>query len=71
MLQIVSGVLASFGTGQSGFMIGLLFAVNFLAARGFLRFGWPSAILVGLLVVAGFIGANFLLLMLPTGRLLA
>lgn len=69
VLQLVSGVLASFGTGQSGFMIGLLFAVNFLAARGFLRFGWPGAILIGLLVVAGFIGANFLLLVLPSGQL--
>lgn len=72
VLQLVSGVLASFGTGQSGFVIGLLLAVNMLAARGFLKLGWPGAILIGVLVVAGFIGANFLLLMvLPSGRLLA
>jgi hypothetical protein len=70
VLQVVSGVLASFGTGQSGFMIGLLFAVVFLAARGFLKLHWFPAILIGLLVVAGFIGANFLLLMLPSGQLL-
>lgn len=71
VLQVVSGVLASFGTGQSGFVIGLLLAVNMLAARGFLKLGWPGAILIGVLVVAGFIGANFLLLMvLPAGRLL-
>jgi hypothetical protein len=70
VLQVVSGLLASFGTGQSGFLIGLLFAVVFLAARGFLKLHWFLAILVGLLVVAGFIGANLLLLMLPSGRLL-
>lgn len=71
VLQVVSGVLASFGTGQSGFVIGLLLAVHLLAARGFLKLGWPGAILIGVLVVAGFIGANFLLLtMLPSGRLL-
>jgi hypothetical protein len=71
ILQVVSGVLASFGAGQSGFVIGLLLAVHMLAARGFLKLGWPGAILIGVLVVAGFIGANFLLLMvLPSGRLL-
>lgn len=70
VLQVASAVLASFGVGQSGFVIGLLLAVNMLAARGFLRLGWPGAILIGVLVVAGFIGANFVLLMLPSGRLL-
>jgi hypothetical protein len=70
VLQVVSAVLASFGTGQSGFIIGLLFAVTFLAARGFLKIGWLPALVIGLLVVAGFIGFGFLLLMLPSGRLL-
>jgi hypothetical protein len=70
ILQLVSGVLASFGTGQSGFLIGLLFAVTFLAAKGFFKLGWFPAIVIGLLIVAGFIAANFLLLMLPSGRLL-
>ena len=71
VLQAISAILASFGTGQSGFLVGLLGAMMFLAARGFLKLGWPLAILIGILVVAGFIAANFLLLMLPTGRLLA
>ncbi len=70
VLQVVSAVLASFGTGQSGFIIGLLFAVTFLAAKGFLKLGWVPAIVIGLLVVVGFIGAGFLLFMLPSGRLL-
>jgi hypothetical protein len=70
-LQAISAILASFGTGQSGFLIGLLGAAMFLAARGFPKLGWPVALLVGILVVAGFVGANLLLLMLPTGRLLA
>ena len=70
ILQVVSGILASFGTGQSGFLIGLLFAVSFLSARGFFKLHWFPAIIIGILVVAGFIGANFLLLMLPSGRLL-
>lgn len=70
VLQVASVVLSSFGIGQSGFVIGLLLAVNMLAARGFLKLGWPASILIGVLVVAGFIGANFLLLMLPSGRLL-
>jgi hypothetical protein len=70
VLQVVSGILASFGTGQSGFMIGLLFAVSFLAAKGFFKLHWFPAVIIGLLVVAGFIGANFLLLMLPSGRFL-
>ena len=70
VLQVVTGVLASFGTGQSGFIIGILVAVTFLAARGFLRMHWFPALVMGLLVVAGFIGANFVLLMLPSGRLL-
>jgi hypothetical protein len=70
VLQVVTAVLASFGTGQSGFVIGILVAVTFLAARGFLQLNWFVALLMGLLVVAGFIGANFVLLMLPTGRLL-
>lgn len=70
VLQVVSGVLASFGTGQSGFIIGLLFAVTFLAARGFFKIHWGLAVLIGILIVAGFIGANFLLLMLPSGQLL-
>lgn len=71
VLQLVSAVLSSFGTGQSGFIIGLLFAVMFLAARGFLKLGWFPAIMIGLFVVAGFIGAGYILLNLPTGRLLA
>lgn len=70
VLQVVTAVLASFGTGQSGFVIGILVAVTFLAARGFLRMHWFPALIMGLLVVAGFIGANFVLLMLPSGRLL-
>jgi hypothetical protein len=70
VLQVVSGVLASFGTGQSGFIIGLLFAVTFLAAKGFFKVHWGIAVVIGILIVAGFIGANFLLLMLPSGRLL-
>lgn len=70
VLQVVSAVLASFGTGQSGFVIGLLFAMTFLAARGFLRLHWFPAIVIGLLIVAGFIGAGFLLFSLPSGRLL-
>jgi hypothetical protein len=70
VLQVVTGVLASFGTGQSGFIIGILVAVTFLAARGFLRMHWFPALVMGLLVVAGFVGANFVLLMLPSGRLL-
>ena len=70
VLQVVTGVLASFGTGQSGFVIGILVAVTFLAARGFLRLHWFPALIMGILVVAGFIGANFVLLMLPSGRLL-
>jgi len=70
VLQVVTGVLASFGTGQSGFVIGVLVAVTFLAARGFLRLHWFPALVMGILVVAGFIGANFVLLMLPSGRLL-
>lgn len=70
VLQVASAVLASFGTGQSGFLIGLLFAIAFLAARGFFLVHWGIALIIGALVVAGFIAANFLLLMLPTGRLL-
>jgi hypothetical protein len=71
VLQVVSGVLAGFGTGQSGFLMGLLLAVTFLGARGFLKVGWVPAIVIAVLVAAGFIGANLLLLVLPTGRLLA
>ncbi len=37
VLQLVSGVLSSFGAGQSGFLMGLLLAVTFLGARGFLK----------------------------------
>jgi hypothetical protein len=70
VLQVVTALLASFGTGQSGFAIGVLVAVTFLAARGFLKLHWLPALVMGILVVAGFIGANFVLLMLPTGRLL-
>ncbi len=70
VLQVVSGVLAMFGTGQSGFLMGLLLAVTFLAARGFLKLHWSAAIVIAVLVAAGFIGANFLLLVLPSGRLL-
>jgi hypothetical protein len=70
VLQVVSAVLASFGTGQSGFLIGLLLAVTFLAARGFLKLHWFAAVIIAVLVLAGFVGANFLLLVLPTGRLL-
>lgn len=70
VLQVVTGVLASFGTGQSGFVIGILVAVTFLAARGFLRIGWFPATIMGILVVAGFVGANFVLLTLLSGRLL-
>ena len=70
VLQVVTALLASFGTGQTGFVIGVLLAVTFLSARGFLRIGWFPAVVMGILVVAGFIGANFVLLMLPSGRLL-
>lgn len=70
VLQVVTAVLSSFGAGQSGFIVGVLAAMTFLAARGFLRVGWFPAVVVSLLVIAGFIGANVVLLMLPTGRLL-
>src|SRR5215207_9646742 len=34
-LEVIAGVLARFGTGQSGFIIGLRLAVMILAAKGF------------------------------------
>jgi hypothetical protein len=69
-LEVIAGILASFGTGQSGFVLGLRLAVTILAARGFLKVGWFPAIIIGVLVVAGFVAANFMFLFLPSGRLL-
>lgn len=71
VLQLVSAVLSSFGTGSSsGFLVGILGAVTFLSARAFLKLGWPAAIGIAILVVIGFMGAGLLLLVLPAGRLL-
>lgn len=70
ILQLVSALLTSFGVGQSGVALGLLFGVMFLAARGLLQLGGLASAGIALLVVAGFIGSNFLLLILPSGHLL-
>jgi hypothetical protein len=69
-LQVLSAVMSTFGSSTSGFLIGLLAAVNFLAARNFLKLGWPGALLVTILIVAAFVGAGLLLFALPTGRML-
>jgi hypothetical protein len=68
-LQVVSSVLSNFGSTSSGFLIGVLGAVNFLAARNFLKLGWPLALVVAILVVGAFLGSFLLLLALPSGRL--
>lgn len=69
VMQALTTLLAGFGMSQTGFVLGLFLAVCFLAARGFLRVGWASALLVSLLAVGGFLAATFLLLMLPAGQL--
>lgn len=69
-LQLLSAVAANFGSSTSGFLIGLLGAIGFLAARGFLKLGNGGAVLMGILVVIAFIGAGMLLFVLPAGRLL-
>jgi len=68
-LQIVSAALSSFGSGSSGFLVGILGAVSYLAAKGFLKLSWPAALAVAVLVVVGFMGAGMLLFALPSGRL--
>ena len=68
-LQIVSAVLSSFGSGSSGFLVGILGAVSYLAAKGFLKLSWPAALGIAVLVVIGFMGAGMLLFALPSGRL--
>lgn len=70
VVQVVSAVLTSFGVSQSGFVIGLLAALTFLGARGFLKLHWFPAAIVSLLTVAGIIGAGLLLFVLPSGQLL-
>jgi hypothetical protein len=70
VIQVVSAVLSSFGTSQSGFLLGLLLAVSMLGAKGFFKLGWVPAIVIGVLVVAGFVGAGILLFALPAGRFL-
>ena len=69
-LQVVSAVLSSFGTGSSGFLIGILGAVSYLASKGFLQLSWSVALAVAVVVVIGFMGAGMLLFVLPSGRLL-
>jgi hypothetical protein len=68
ILQVVSGLLASFSS-VSTFMLGVLGVVVGYAARGFLKVGTAGALVIGILVVAGFVAAGFLLMALPTGRL--
>lgn len=68
-LQILSAVLSTFGAGSSGFLVGLLGAIVFISARNFLKIGWQGAILIGILVVVGFMGSGFLLYLLPSGKL--
>jgi hypothetical protein len=69
-LQVVSAVLSSFGGASSGFLVGILGAVSYLAAKGFLQLSWPVALAVAVVVVIGFMGAGMLLFVLPSGRLL-
>jgi hypothetical protein len=69
-LQILSAVLSNFGAGSSGFLIGILGAVCYLAAKGILKLSWPVALAVALVAVIGFMGAGMMLFALPSGRLL-
>jgi len=69
-LQVVSAVASGFGSGASGFLVGILAAIGFLGARGFLRLGSGWAILMALLIVACFMGAGMLIFVLPAGQLL-
>ncbi len=69
-LQLLSAIVSYMGTGASGFLIGILAAIGYLGARGFLRLGVGPAILMAILVVAAFIGAGMLLFALPAGQLL-
>ncbi len=69
-LQIVAAVVSNFGSGSSGFLIGILGAVTYLAARGILKLSWPVALAVAIVSVIGFVGAGALLLLLPAGQLL-
>jgi hypothetical protein len=68
-LQLVSAALSNFGSGSSGFLVGILGAVSYLAAKGFLKLSWPAALAVAVVVVIGFMGAGMLLFALPSGRL--
>jgi hypothetical protein len=68
-LQIISAVLSNFGSSSSGFLVGILGAVSYLAAKGFLKLSWPVALAVAVVVVIGFMGAGMLLFALPSGRL--
>jgi hypothetical protein len=69
VLQIVSAALSNFGSGSSGFLVGILGAVTYLAAKGFLKLSWPVALAVAVVVVIGFMGAGMLLFTLPSGQL--
>ena len=69
VLQIVSAVLSNFGSGSSGFLVGILGAVSYLAAKGFLKLSWPVSLAMAVLVVIGFMGAGMLLFALPSGQL--
>jgi hypothetical protein len=68
-LQLISAILSNFGTGSTGFLVGILGAISYLAARNFLKLGWPAALGIAILVVIGFMAAGFLLFALPSGRL--
>jgi hypothetical protein len=68
-LQVISAVLSNFGSSSSGFLVGILGAVSYLAAKGFLKLSWPVALAVAVVVVIGFMGAGMLLFALPSGRL--
>lgn len=69
VLQIVSALLSNFGSSSSGFLVGILGAVSYLAAKGFLKLSWPVALAMAVLVVIGFMGAGMLLFTLPSGQL--
>jgi len=69
VLQIVSAVLSNFGSSSSGFLVGILGAVSYLAAKGFLKLSWPVALAIAVVVVIGFMGAGMLLFTLPSGQL--
>lgn len=68
-LQTVSAAISSFGSGSSGFLVGILGAVTFLSARSFLKLGWPASLGIAFLVVIAFMGAGSLLLLLPSREL--